>query len=342
VIAAFTLAGIATTMLGPLMPRFQARWHIGDAPAGLLFMAQFLLSVLSAAAVGPLSRRYGYRRVVASGLLLIAAGATGCAVAPWPLVLAAVAAYGCGLGLVIPAGNLATPSARNVMLLNLAWCAGAVLAPILIAILGKFFLWALASAALASAVQVQYMQDLPVPRPQPPRRGTAPLTAAFLFLYVGTETSIAGWVSAYAVRTPAASSLWAAIPTVFWLAMLLGRATAPALLKRVRPQVLLRASLLCAFAGACLLIGTRWQLPAGALSGLGLAAVFPLVVSEYADTGLVFSAAGCGGAVLPPLVGFISQSTGSLRLAMSSVLIWLAAMAWLQLRLARSLTKAKG
>jgi hypothetical protein len=35
-------------------------------------------------------------------------------------VLVAVATYGCGLGLVIPAGNLATTGARNVMLLNLA------------------------------------------------------------------------------------------------------------------------------------------------------------------------------------------------------------------------------
>jgi hypothetical protein len=129
--AAFALAGVATTMLGPLMPALQARWNIADSRGGLLFTAQFLASVCSAALVGVLTQRFGYGHPIRFGLLLLAAGVAGCAVCPWPLALACVALYGCGLGLIIPAGNLGIaalhPGAgtRPVMALNLCWCVGA-------------------------------------------------------------------------------------------------------------------------------------------------------------------------------------------------------------------------
>jgi MFS transporter, FHS family, glucose/mannose:H+ symporter len=95
------------------------------------------------------------------------------------------------------------------------------------------------------------------------------------------------------------------------------------------------AGLLLAFAAAAYLIGgdSRGSVAAGALSGFGLAPVYPLVVAQYAGagavgsaSGLIFSAAGLGGAAMPALVGFLSQSSGSLRTGMSAVLLSLAAM----------------
>ena len=91
------LTGIATTMLGPLMPGFEARWHLTDSEGGLLFLAQFLASVAAPATVGLLARRFGYWRLVAVGLAVGAAGVAGCASGSWTIAVLSVALYGCGV-----------------------------------------------------------------------------------------------------------------------------------------------------------------------------------------------------------------------------------------------------
>src|SRR4051794_14485496 len=70
--AAFVPVGMATTMLGPLMPSLQTRWLLTDAQAGLLFTAQFLATVAASALVGPLARRVGYGALITGGLALVA------------------------------------------------------------------------------------------------------------------------------------------------------------------------------------------------------------------------------------------------------------------------------
>lgn len=354
--ATSVLSGIANTMLGPAMPWLQTRWHIGDGEAGLLFGAMFLSSVLTAAAVGFLAARYGHLRVIACGMLLVSAGVAATALGGWPLVLLAVALYGCGLGLAIPAGNFAAAalhpgsSAGPVMLLNLAWCCGAVSAPALIALAPNRFLWMVTALALGAAAMMWRQPPIPVKASidQRPSAFSALtwMAAAILFLYVGSEATIAGWVASLAARSFRATTLWAILPSVFWMAMLAGRALAPRFLRSARPEVLAPAGLGCAFAAATLLLsadGAALVLAAGALCGFALAPVFPLTVSQYADrqpdsggSGVLFSAAGLGGAAIPSLVGFLSQSSGSLRLGMSTVLAALGAALFFQILLGRS------
>ena len=38
----FVLVGIATTMLGPILPLLAKHWHLSDGKMGLFFIAQFL------------------------------------------------------------------------------------------------------------------------------------------------------------------------------------------------------------------------------------------------------------------------------------------------------------
>jgi ACS family phthalate transporter-like MFS transporter len=121
----------------------------------------------------------------------------------------------------------------------------------------------------------------------------------------------------------------------------------PSLLDIFRSRVMIIAGLLLAFGAAAYLIGaggSQWSIAAGVLSGFGLAPVFPLVVARYAEavavgsaSGLIFSAGGLGGAAMPALVGFLSQSSGSLRIGMSAVVLSLAAMTCLELRIAGAL-----
>src|SRR4051794_32842060 len=147
-------------MLGPLMPGFEARWRLNDSQGGLLFVAQFIASVVAAAAVGVLAKQFGYWRLIAFGLAARAGGVAGCGSASWTVVVLSVALYGCGLGVVVPAANLSVAaasggdSARPVLWLNLFWSVGAVAAPALVATLKSAFLPSLAAAFLCAAIAV--------------------------------------------------------------------------------------------------------------------------------------------------------------------------------------------
>ena len=340
--AAMVLAGIATTMLGPLLPRLESRWQIGDAAAGLLFAALFLASVVTGALVGPLALRFGHVSLVRCGLVLSSLGTAMLAMSPWPEAIGAVAMIGCGLGLSVPAANLGVTGARTVMLVNFAWSIGAVGGPLLLASFPDAFLWSL-SVAMAFASAGSFRALARVAKTSGNGKAvmsrTTVLTAIFVFLYVGVESSLDGWLSSYASRNSGTRDLWAALPSVFWAGILIGRFLATLALLRLVPASLLGACLVIAFGGTCLLLGASrpWAiLVATAVTGLGLAPIFPLAVSRYSESakaeksaGLVFAAGGLGGASIPALVGFVSEGSGGLRFAMAIPPVFLVMMLFL-------------
>jgi fucose permease len=352
---AFVLTGVATTILGSMTPLLEARWRIGDAEAGLLFTAQFFASVWGAAAVGPLARRFGYGGVVVAGLALTAAGMAGCALATWPLGVLSVASYGLGLGFALPAGNLALArgdggGASAVVWLNWSWCVGAVAAPALTAWRG-IDTWWIGAAGLAICALLLTLDPLPRPASLAPSdhgsiSQAAIMTGVFLFVYVATEQAVSGWVASLALRNRATAQFWAAAPSIFWAGVLAGRAITPTLLKKRLPPVLIFAGLALAAAGTFALIVAHTpilELAAGAICGIGLAPIYPLVVAQYATaqdnargpSGIVFAAGGLGGAVGPLATGYLSQTSGSLRAGLAIALPAIAAMAWLQSRISK-------
>lgn len=341
---AFILTGVATTMLGPLIPAFEARWQLDDARAGLLFVSEFLASVALAALAPALGRAIGFRRAVALGYGIIAAGAAACTTHAWPVAIAAVGLYGCGLGIAVTGSNLAIAaacagrgSARPLLLLNMCWSIGAVAAPWLVAGLRGAFLPAVAAGFLILTLIVGIGGANP--RFAPARQsGAAGIPhwrfAAMLFLYVGTETAVSGWVSTYATRG-AEQRLWAVLPSVFWFAILAGRGLSPFILHRIPPRALAPTGLTLALFGAAALLGANGataMLLGVFLAGFGFAPIYPVVVAEYADlsggsvSGIVFSAAGFGGAAIPPLVGAVSTATHSLRLGLATAVLAIPAI----------------
>lgn len=350
--AAFVLTGVATTMLGPLMPGFEARWHLDDARAGLLFTAQFLAAVGLTALVPVLGRKLGYRHAVALGLAVVALGVAACTTRSWPLAVTAVSIYGCGLGIVVTGSNLAIAavsggnSARPLLWLNMCWSIGAVAAPALVAGLGPLFLPTVAAGfvALAAVVGIGGVNPRIDRAPRAAAGGLPHFTfALLLFLYVGAETAVSGWVSTYATRT-AEERLWAVLPAVFWSAILAGRAISPLVLHRLPPRILVPAGLALGLTGACVLIGGSGAgalVTGSILTGLGFGPIFPVVVAEYADlsggavSGLVFAADGFGGAAIPPLVGYVSTTSGSLRLGLAAAAVWIPVMIAIHARISR-------
>src|SRR6266478_4290205 len=103
---AFLPTGILQTLLGPMLPILIARWMLNDTQAGYLFLVQFLASLAGVQLSGVLLTRLGFRPAFLWGLLLMACGVSTLLLGSSALGMAAVAAYGLGLGLVVPSDNL--------------------------------------------------------------------------------------------------------------------------------------------------------------------------------------------------------------------------------------------
>ena len=60
----FFIAGMGTTLLGPVLPTLSQRWQVSDALIGLAFTVQFLGSVSMNALSSALTMRFGGTRVM--------------------------------------------------------------------------------------------------------------------------------------------------------------------------------------------------------------------------------------------------------------------------------------
>jgi FHS family glucose/mannose:H+ symporter-like MFS transporter len=304
----FIAAGVATVMLGPLLPALIQRWHIQDAQAGTLFTASFVGQFCGA--------WFATRNLRASTLYGSAITAAGCAAMAWASFGQAhieLFCVGFGLGAGLTAGNVIAGTtvpgarARLIAMLNVAWGFGAIACPVLVRLsssggLQHFFF------ATAIFLAITSLLSIAIPHPvQPakltetssqfkshaastkPRIPLSPLPlfvfGTALFLYVGVENSLGGWLPSYAVRTN--PSLHASsISLYFWVAELIGR-------------ILVTLTVLAAFS---------------------LAPVYPLLLSfllartgNHARLGVLFATASIGGATLPWLTGVFSTYLHGLR-----------------------------
>ncbi|MFN7948517.1 MAG: MFS transporter [Blastocatellia bacterium] len=356
----FLFNGMVTTLAGPLIPLLAARWQLSDAQAGWMFITQAAGSMTATTLSGRVAAWLGFRRCLAVGYALMTAGMTGLIFGTWRVCLISVMCSGVGLGLTIPTSNLLISEASRMRraaalnVLNFFWSLGAMTSPLLVSlatyqtglsVLAVLLL--LTSALLWMAHPLDAMphhraagEDKPAAL-QPWRQPLLPLVGLFIFLYCGTESSLAGWSSAYALRLgEAPGSIGALSPSIFWATLLLGRLIAPLALRRTTEERLMFGGLLLSLAGIVLLLltsGVTGLLAGVAVAGAGMSCLFPTTIallpkyfgaSAAPVMSLIFALSSLGSAVLPWLIGLISTSLGSLRsglmISLSSSLLLIA------------------
>jgi fucose permease len=354
----FLGTGALTVLLGVVLPKVAAAWHLTDSQSGMLLMTLFAGSSL-----GALFVRKHFQRTLSYGYLLIPAAGALLIIAPRVVAVPAIFLYGVGLGMAMTSTSMLVgrlfPQRRGAALsfLNFCWSIGSTLCPLLIARVPN----QLSPATLGMAVAVTALPFAALPLlgglqatalPVPPGREldtsfrTLAIFALAGFLYVGVEGTVGGWLTTFALRTVAwsyaRSSLAAAC---FWGAVLAGRGLAPLVLEKISEIRLFRLAVLALIAGLAMLVAARspWLLLAGTLcSGLALAPIFPLVLSlfmaragESKNTGWVFMLSGFGGAVMPWMTGILSTEAHSLRIGLlvpfAGSLMLLCMMLWLGL-----------
>lgn len=364
----FVFTGAITTLLGPLLPAFTARWSLTDSQAGHLFVTQFVGALLGTLLSGRIAKGLGTMRALGLGYLAVGAGITALAFGSATSSLFAVFTYGMGLGVTIPITNLFVsdlfPQRRAAALniLNLAWGLGAVLSPpILTRLILRFDLfWPLLGLGFFVFLVAVYFgviaPEVPTVKTSAGRalsenRGIGfnrivVMTCLLAFLYVGTENAISGWISSYMLRiTTAGYAASAMAPSVFWGALLFGRLITPVVLRKLSGDRIVLAGLLIALVGTGMILGLSTYsllLVAVVLCGFGLAPVFPTTIARFSErlgpaasgvAGIVFAMGAIGGATIPGLVGRVSTELGSLRAALLIPAIASSLMIALQLGL---------
>src|ERR1700704_1485524 len=75
--AGFVLSGVATTIVGPMLPVFIRRWSLDDGQAGLFSTIQFLAALGGTLASSVVASRWGYRPALVVGYALMGGGIAG-------------------------------------------------------------------------------------------------------------------------------------------------------------------------------------------------------------------------------------------------------------------------
>ena len=332
----FVLTGVGLVLPGTLLPLLARRWAWQDGRSGLLFFLFFVGTTVGAfCARGMLGR-----------MLLLAAFAVAVPLASipslhGPAIFAAVLLNGFGLGLTMTAVTLLrsrqVPNARATELarLNLLWALGAACAPFLLlrsaALLG---LTATLSSFAATILLCATLAALPLWNGDVPAEGTwaawrrvSTLPVLFVVslpLATGIEAGIGAWLVTYASRGTAVHGAIVTAGSALWAGLLFSRLLFSARTLRLPSSRFTGA----AFAGLLmcglllLLSGTAAPaVVAGAFcAGFGIGPVYPQLLalllnsSEAGNAG--FLLAGAGSALLPLLIGQVSQHTHSLRLGL--------------------------
>jgi MFS transporter, FHS family, glucose/mannose:H+ symporter len=358
----FVLTGIGTNLLGCILPGLSEIWTLSDSHSGFLFAAQF-----AGSSTGALLMELNLYKSILRGYVLLILGAIAFAFCRGHWAPLFLFCFGLGLGSAMTATSMIfgrmyiQNRGASLSLLNAFWGLGAVASPLLATGWERFkspssiYLVLALTAALPLAMvgmQRRYLSELhdemlTVSSLQTRLSLLAPL-AVFAFLYVGVEASISGWMMTYVHRLPLASGIYAPIATsFFWIALLVGRAAAPVVLKRISESALLTLTLCLLLVSDLMLLRSHapaMSITSATLAGLMLAPIFPLCLSRVmaiasgpSESRWVFAVSGLGGAVVPWMTGHVASLSGSLRTGLAVPLLAGFVMLLLQVRTQRLL-----
>lgn len=349
--AAFIGLGLISASLGPTLPGLAALTGTELGTISVLFLARSLGYMLGSLLGGRFYDRLSGHQVMAASLAVMGLGMVVAPTLPvlWALAFALMV-VGVAEGSVDVGGNTLIVWVHRAKVgpymnaLHFCFGLGAFIAPIVVAQAIAWtggIVWAYWMLALYVVPVVLVLGRLASP-PSLERRqggekpsgvtnyGLVALIALFMFLYVGAEVAMGGWLYTYALTLGLASATNAAyLTSVFWGALTLGRLAAIPVAARWRPRTILWADLIGCIASALLMLalpGQAWALWVGAFGmGLAMASIFPTVIiwAERRMTmrGSVASwflvGASLGAMFLPWFIGQLFEPVGP------QVVLWL-------------------
>lgn len=364
------LFGIVFLSLGSVNNMLAERFHLDDNSIGTL-TALLPFGILAGSLLfGPVVDRFGYKWMLIVCALLVMAGLEGMAFANTrAMVQLFVFLIGFGGGVLNGATNALAADVSEgergarLSLLGVFFGLGALGMPSTLAVLSRHFPLPVIIAGIGAFVllPVAYFAAIAFPPPKQQKEKVSLISSLYLlkhriFLSAGLALAIQSgmegmsndWITRYFKKVTLQGQHAAEWQTLLGLmaltaAMVAARLVLSGLLRRVRSEMILFASIGIAATGAALLmLSTSYGVALGSalLIGAGLAACFPVVLSYIADlyperSGTAFSTiffiALLGNMSINKLFGAIAQVQGVAQytrvmlacLACSAVLLYL-------------------
>ena len=344
-IGAFFAFGVSIGIVGPALPGLSRDLGLGSTATGVLVAVQGGCFGLGVIVAGVLSDRIGRRAPLVGGCTGLAVALAIVATAP-----AAWAAYvGIGIaglasgGIDTGGGGITVDAAegrpgRALLLVNVAFGAGALLAPAMVGTviwLGGDWRVALLLASglcLISAIPVLGVPARTAIHDHRERHGARHLLRDRRFLalmaltcfYLPAEFGLSNWFSTYAVDARGFSeALGAASVSAFWAAITIGRLAISRSHMAERPAAVLPVA--CGAAGVCVALILITPSVGGAIgllfgAGLAVSVIFPLCAAAAtalypadagAALGLILGSSGLAEVALPLIMGRASSAAGT-------------------------------
>lgn len=344
----YTLNGFGHIIIGTVLEPMVESYGIDYGAGGQLIMNQFL-GFLGGVILAPaIIKSLGRKATVFIALTLFAVTQFVFSILPhWNILLYIAPLGGAGIGIletVIAAliiGHLREKKATILILVEVFFGVGALLIPIISAVLIAANVWNASFAIVAVIVIIAILLWLflpfgelePILKKQPKAdneikkktkrqkysRKQLPIITAgafFFFMYVGTEMVLPNYLpTILSITTDLSASSLAMSITVFWLAMTFGRMAMTFLIDRIGYHRLFVFSCVGQFLSLVLFASTSSvviSFIAIFLTGLLMGGIFSiglLIINETASglvdwtTSLLVAMGGLGGAFLPKIVG---------------------------------------
>lgn len=344
---AFFLSGIATVLIGQVLPVLFRKLSLNDSDGGQLFIAQFAGSLTGNFIYGFTVKRFGFIFTILFSMLALAIGCLAINADDWSFCLLGFIILGIGIGGTLTSINmfvaetnpLRQAAALNV--LNFFWGVGAILSQPYVALLSAptsiFLPTSIFAGLLFLTTILIFFSSRGVERKQSFTESAefvsmpiwshpaAWLITFFNILNIGIETGIGGWLTTYSARFPDNMNQWISATPVFFLFFVVGRGFASLFLKFLSINKFLFLSLLTLTAGIILILLAQnyWFLLFGAgISGFGTSGIFPTNLARFTRVfgesatrraAPFFICGGLGGAFTTWLIGYVSYYSNDLR-----------------------------
>jgi MFS transporter, FHS family, Na+ dependent glucose transporter 1 len=358
--AMFIAAGSVSGLLGPSLIYLADLINASVAEISIVFSARAIGNILGALLAGRMFDRWqGHHYLIVMLLCVI----TGLVLVPFSTSLFMLVV----LFFLLGASEVSVNAGGNMMMLwlhkekvgsyvtilHLCYSAGCMLAPLILvfaqwtghgygagywmvalyAVLLPFLLWRQPSPTF----ELRASEVVPATK----QKATFLAFLTVIFLYVGFEITIAGWITTYAVMSGEDQNTAAILVTWFFVSLSLGRLFSVFLLRWITPRQGIYGLLVVSFTGSLVMVLSDASLVMIALwLGLGCSAFFPMLFS-YANsimslngkrTGYVFVCCGLGALVAPSLTGPIIEAFSAVAFPyLLLVLALLMALSWQRL-----------
>jgi MFS transporter, FHS family, glucose/mannose:H+ symporter len=334
--------GIVMAVLGSLLPSLIDKFNIDLIDAGSLFLVMNLGILAGSMIFGPVVDRYGYKGLLTVCAFLVFAALQGIAHAPSLIVLQASLFLTGFAGGSINGGTNALVSdisgenrGAGLTFLGVFFGIGALGVPFILGTFLDRFSYEALTSFVGALIMLPFFLFAFIRFPLPKhsqgfaageglkltRETTLLLFGLLLFLQSGLEMTVGGWSAAFLNEELSIGTRQAVLYLSFyWLGLIMARIVLTWLLQHIEKHIIMIFSMLVAFAGSTLLLLSHNPVIAVGglfLTGIGFAAVFPLVFAyvgslypEYSGTafGVILVIALLGGMAYPYMAGILAEA----------------------------------